>query len=49
VDGADLKNGLLQLGLKRVVPEALKPRRIQIGSGTPAIANDTAPAQAQAA
>ncbi len=37
VDGADLKNGLLHVGLKRVVPEALKPRRIQIGNGQPAI------------
>ncbi len=42
VDGADLKNGLLHVGLKRVVPEALKPRRIAIGQGSdaPAIAND---------
>jgi molecular chaperone IbpA len=32
VDGADLQNGLLSVGLKRVVPEALKPRRISIGS-----------------
>ena len=40
VDGADLKNGLLHVGLKRVVPEALKPRRITIGSAQPAIAND---------
>jgi molecular chaperone IbpA len=43
VEGADLRNGLLHVGLKRVVPEALKPRRIAIG-GTPAqqpqIAND---------
>jgi molecular chaperone IbpA len=35
VEGADLKNGLLSVGLKRVVPEALKPRRIQIGTSTP--------------
>jgi molecular chaperone IbpA len=42
VDGADLQNGLLHVGLKRVVPEALKPRRIAIGGGSPtAIANDT--------
>jgi molecular chaperone IbpA len=42
VDGADLQNGLLHIGLKRVVPEALKPRRIAIGAGSPsAIANDT--------
>ncbi len=32
VDGADLKNGLLFVGLKRVVPESAKPRRILIGS-----------------
>ncbi len=51
VDGADLQNGLLHVGLKRVVPEALKPRRIQIGSAAqaaPAIANDSQDA-AQAA
>jgi molecular chaperone IbpA len=41
VDGADLKNGLLSVGLKRVVPEALKPRRITIGSSQPSIANDS--------
>jgi molecular chaperone IbpA len=42
VEGADLQNGLLHVGLKRVVPEALKPRRISIGSGPSqaAIAND---------
>jgi len=41
VEGADLQNGLLHVGLKRVVPEALKPRRITIGSGgSTAIAND---------
>jgi molecular chaperone IbpA len=41
VDGADLQNGLLHVGLKRVVPEALKPRRITIGGNAPAaIAND---------
>ncbi|MEI7710406.1 MAG: Hsp20 family protein [Rhodospirillales bacterium] len=49
VEGADLQNGLLHVLLKRVVPEALKPRRIQIGSATPAaIANDPIPT-AQAA
>ena len=49
VDGAELKNGLLHVALKRVVPEALKPRRITIGSapaGQPTIANDAAVAQA---
>jgi molecular chaperone IbpA len=33
VDDANLANGLLHIGLKRVVPEALKPRRIEIGTG----------------
>ena len=32
VEGADLANGLLHVSLKREVPEALKPRRIAIGS-----------------
>lgn len=53
VDGADLQNGLLHVGLKRVVPEALKPRRITIGqpqqTAQPVIANDAAPEQTQAA
>lgn len=53
VEGADLKNGLLHVGLKRVVPEALKPRRIAIGAGSvqaqPVIANDSATATTQAA
>ena len=40
VEGANLENGLLQLSLKRVVPEALKPRRIAVQSGSPAIANE---------
>jgi molecular chaperone IbpA len=48
VDGADLRNGLLFVGLKRVVPEALKPRRIAIGGArpTPSIANDAETAKA---
>jgi molecular chaperone IbpA len=45
VDGADLQHGLLHVGLKRVVPESLKPRKISIGSSapaaSPAIANDS--------
>jgi len=51
VEGAELKNGLLHVGLKRVVPEALKPRKVAIStSSAPAIANDTqAPAGLQAA
>ncbi len=30
VDGAKLENGLLELALRRIVPEALKPRKIEI-------------------
>ncbi len=38
VEGADLSDGLLHVGIKRVVPEALKPRRIVVGGGSqPAI------------
>ena len=50
VEGADLQHGLLHVALKRVVPEARRPRRSVIGSGpaTPAIAND-AEAQTRAA
>ena len=36
VSGADLKDGLLDIGLKRNVPERLKPRTIAIGQGQPA-------------
>jgi molecular chaperone IbpA len=31
--GADLKNGLLSIELEREIPEALKPRKIEIGTG----------------
>ncbi len=44
VEGADLRNGLLHVGLKRVVPEALKPRRIAIAGQAPTLANDSAAA-----
>ena len=30
IDGAKLENGLLELALRRIVPEALKPRKIEI-------------------
>ena len=33
VKGADLADGLLSIELNRELPEALKPRRIEIGSG----------------
>ncbi|MDX1706416.1 Hsp20 family protein [Pseudidiomarina sp.] len=31
VIGAELRNGLLTVGLEKVVPEAMKPKRIEIG------------------
>ncbi len=34
VEGADIANGLLHVTIKRVVPEALKPRRIEINTVT---------------
>ncbi|MGY2047429.1 Hsp20 family protein [Methylobacterium sp. JK268] len=37
VTGASLENGLLVIDLVREVPEALKPRRIAIGTGSPAL------------
>ena len=33
VTGADLKDGLLSIELTREIPEAMKPRKIDIGSG----------------
>jgi molecular chaperone IbpA len=33
VKSASLENGLLNVDLERVVPEALKPRKIEIGTG----------------
>ena len=56
VEGADLRNGLLSVELVRVVPEALKPRRIAIRSATPtltseapAVGNDAGATEAKAA
>jgi molecular chaperone IbpA len=31
VTGADLSDGMLAITLKREIPEAMKPRRIEIG------------------
>lgn len=47
VTGASLENGLLAIELKREVPEELKPRRIEIGSGkgAKALAQDNQPQQ----
>lgn len=47
VEGANLENGLLQLSLKRVVPEALKPRRIAVQGGRPVVAGQPALANEQ--
>ncbi len=40
VEGADLLNGLLHVNLKRVVPEALKPRRIVVNATAPRLATE---------
>ena len=34
VAAAQLENGLLHIELKRELPEQMKPRKIEIGSGT---------------
>lgn len=47
VNGADLQNGLLSIDLVREIPEALKPRRIDIQTD-PALAHKVAPAQIEA-
>ena len=44
VDGADMQNGMLCVNLKRVVPEALKPRRIPVTAGASRIASEAGPA-----
>jgi len=50
VIGATLENGLLTVELTREVPEALKPRKIELGSGQgKAVSQDTQPQQAQLA
>jgi molecular chaperone IbpA len=46
VEDASLDNGLLHIGLKRVIPEALKPRRIEIATGAGSQKVLTAEAQA---
>jgi molecular chaperone IbpA len=33
VEGASFENGLLQIELARKIPEAMKPRRVEIGAG----------------
>jgi len=52
VESASLQNGLLHVGLKRVVPEQLKPRRIAVttseAGAAPQVANDAAQTSAAA-
>jgi len=48
VKGAGLANGLLTIDLKRELPEALKPRRIEIAAG-PALIEGQVDAKAQKA
>ena len=45
VVGATLENGLLSIDLVREVPEALKPRRIEIGGAKEVVQQDNAPKQ----
>jgi molecular chaperone IbpA len=40
VDGAEMQNGMLSVALRRVVPEALKPRRIPVQASAPQIAGE---------
>lgn len=50
VTGADLSDGLLTIDLLREIPEALKPQKIAIGSGTAPQVIDASPDdQAEAA
>lgn len=39
VTGAALENGLLKIALKRDLPEAMKPRKIEIGKGNETLIN----------
>ncbi|MGI9407370.1 MAG: Hsp20 family protein [Hyphomicrobiaceae bacterium] len=40
VKGADLKDGMLAIDLVRELPEAMKPRTIEIGAGTTKVIED---------
>ncbi len=40
VEGANLRNGLLHVQLRRVLPDALKPRKITVSSARRVVAND---------
>jgi molecular chaperone IbpA len=49
VEGAEIANGLLNISVRRVVPEALKPRKIAINTVAAAKTISAAPELAQAA
>ena len=49
VERATFENGLLRIDLVRRVPEALKPRRIEIGEGHPTPRNEEAKTAIRAA
>ncbi|WP_421404586.1 Hsp20 family protein [Agrobacterium fabrum] len=49
VTGADLQNGLLSIDLVREIPEALKPRKIDIGTSKIAGEKKSNPVQIEAA
>jgi molecular chaperone IbpA len=49
VEGADMEHGLLHVGLKRVVPESLKPRKVAISNSAPAAIGNDAQNTAKAA
>ena len=40
VKGADMKDGMLSIELKREIPEAMKPKKIEIGGKQGAIGDD---------
>jgi molecular chaperone IbpA len=48
VTGADLQNGLLSIDLVREIPEAMKPRRIEIGTAKSLGENNNNPVQIEA-
>jgi molecular chaperone IbpA len=47
VTGASLERGLLRIELEREIPEAMKPRRIEIGTSQAAVANRARQGDAQ--
>ena len=47
IKGADLKDGLLSIGLVREIPEAMKPKKINIGSGERSAIGKEQPASKQ--